>query len=886
VGAAASLYVDVRANVSSATAALKKTEAQFLSTGAAAKKMDAAMMASAATTTTAGKRMATSSAATAKGAAAATAATSRMGKASATAGAAMRGLGVSSGTAAAGGVAAFAYGLAKSVKSAADFDSAMRNVNSIAGLSETQFQSMKRSVLGLSGPTAQAPQTLAEGMYQLVSSGFDASDSLKIIKSSAIAATAGLTDTETATTAVAGTLNAYRLKASDAQQVSDDLFQTVNVGVLSFEQLAQGIGPVLPFAAKLGVSLKQVGAMTASLTKAGIPAAEAFTYQKGVMTQLVKPSEALSKAFRNLGVRDGGQLIRQSGSLQAALSRLYKSVGGDSQKFAKLFPDIRGMSAAFSVTGRGARGASADLAQFNNTAGKTAQVFAEQKKGDAFGFRQLRTEIQQTAIMFGSKLSPTVRTGASAMGTALRGVRSEIGQMVIGKATRSIATAIFGGPIAMTLSQIGMARSAIRGLRSDGAKLSDIGFGKQTGLDGKKYNVKIDVDNKSALSKTAGTKRGLDSIPGVKTTKIRVTSDADIVSTKIRTALTRAAKPIKIKTEFDRRGNASTVVTQAKPIKVTADTSAARAKATQFVQTVNGLKPKSVPVKANNHQATAAINQTIQDLARIPATKNVDINVRTHKTTGKASGGAASGLVEVNERGPESARLPGGQIAMLGDGRRQVMALPNGSYVYTAAQTARMFGDIPHLKGGGKGPRRKKREKMSDYRSRYNAWVNRLSGIKDSGTDRKIASVPLIPDGSGGLMANQIAGDKFNLSRANRHLSEAKRMKGPERREAIARARAEIAQAKQQLALDQAQAAQAQKDKEIAAQESLVAALNAQAEAIKANTDEMTKTRKLAESLHTATKGVTDTLIQGIFDKTVGGQLSTWMLTSGARTAT
>lgn len=65
------------------------------------------------------------------------------------------------------------------------------------------------------------------------------------------------------------------------------------------------------------------------------------------------------------------------------------------------------------------------------------------------------------------------------------------------------------------------------------------------------------------------------------------------------------------------------------------------------------------------------------------------------------------------------------------------------------------------------------------------------------------------------------------------------------------------------------------------------------ADAIAANTqaqlavaEEQRKTRETAMTLHTATKGVTDTLIQGIFDKTIGGQLSTWMLTSAPRTAT
>jgi hypothetical protein len=64
--------------------------------------------------------------------------------------------------------------------------------------------------------TGQAPKTLADGLYDIVSSGFKANDGLKILRASAKAATAGLTDTATATKAVVAVLNAYHLGADQA----------------------------------------------------------------------------------------------------------------------------------------------------------------------------------------------------------------------------------------------------------------------------------------------------------------------------------------------------------------------------------------------------------------------------------------------------------------------------------------------------------------------------------------------------------------------------------------------------------------------------------------------------------------------------------------------
>jgi hypothetical protein len=130
------------------------------------------------------------------------------------------------------------FAVASATRQTVDFDRAMRNVNSIAQLSERELASLSERVLDLAGKTAQAPQTLAEGLYDLVSSGFDADESMVVLRASARAATAGLTDTATSAKIVAGVLNAYRRPAEDAGEVSDILFRTVDRGVISFEELS------------------------------------------------------------------------------------------------------------------------------------------------------------------------------------------------------------------------------------------------------------------------------------------------------------------------------------------------------------------------------------------------------------------------------------------------------------------------------------------------------------------------------------------------------------------------------------------------------------------------------------------------------------------------
>ena len=317
--------------------------------------------------------------------------------------------------------AAAGVGFGAIAKQTVDFDRSMRNVNSLAQLGERRFKTLQNSVLNLAGKTAQAPKTLADGLYDLVSSGFDAKQAMTILASSAKAATAGLTTTEVSTKAVAAVLNAYHRPAKDPAEISDTLFQTVNRGVLSFEDLANTIGDTLPFASSLGVSLNEVGAATSTMTKEGLSAEETMTRIRNVMTTLLKPGDALQGAYKQLGVQSGEALIKQKG-FQGALEAIVGTTNGTKSAVAQLFPNIRSLGGVLALTGKNAKSAQGDLKAFQDTTGATDKVLEQQRKSISYQWQKIRSEISSTAIRVGSVLVPAFRTGlekvAGFLGTA------------------------------------------------------------------------------------------------------------------------------------------------------------------------------------------------------------------------------------------------------------------------------------------------------------------------------------------------------------------------------------------------------------------------------------------------------------------------------------
>jgi TP901 family phage tail tape measure protein len=324
------------------------------------------------------------------------------------------------------GLAAIGGGLVAGTRAFVDFDRSMRNVNSIAKLNEKDFKSLSKQVRDLAGPTAQAPKTLADGMYQLVSSGVKAKDAIKVLRQSAIAATAGITDTATATRVIVGALNAYSMEVTQAGKVSDVLFKTVELGALSFEELAQGIGPVLATANKLGVTLQEVGAAAATLTIKGFPAAEAFTAIDASMRALTKPSEAMKKAFSDLGVASGEELIQKFGSYQAALNAVAKTTDGSSAAMNKLFNEIRGSRGALTLTGNNAKVAAGHLREMSKASGASMSAFKEQMKSVGAQWQRLKAQLSAGAVEIGATLLPVLNKIVGAIITWRQVTKSSI----------------------------------------------------------------------------------------------------------------------------------------------------------------------------------------------------------------------------------------------------------------------------------------------------------------------------------------------------------------------------------------------------------------------------------------------------------------------------
>jgi phage tail tape measure protein, TP901 family, core region len=225
----------------------------------------------------------------------------------------------------------------------------MANVMTISQqINATTVSGFTDKIVDLSKDMTQSANQLAEGLYQVVSTGFDGSDAMTILGVAAKGASAGLTTTEISARALLGVLKAYGLTAADASGVMDVMFQTVNKGVISFEELALHLGDIVPMAAAAGISFEDLASAYAAVTLAGVPAAESATGLNMLMTRLMQPTRELSDLMRKLGYESAASAVQQDG-LYVVVNKVAKATHGSAEAITTLFHDVRASRAMLAL---------------------------------------------------------------------------------------------------------------------------------------------------------------------------------------------------------------------------------------------------------------------------------------------------------------------------------------------------------------------------------------------------------------------------------------------------------------------------------------------------------------------------------------------------------
>ncbi|MDR1611880.1 MAG: phage tail tape measure protein [Planctomycetota bacterium] len=264
-----------------------------------------------------------------------------------------------------------------------DFESRMKMVSTMLDKPEKHMDAFSRGVRKLSVELGESTDVLAKGLYDVLSASVNPAKALDVLKVATRAAKGGMTDTAVAVDGLTSVLNAFQLSADQAGHVADVMFQTIKRGKLTFPDLASNIGKVAPMARAAGMSMEDMMAAIATMTRQGLSVEDSTTRLVNILKNAPE----------------------QAGNL-AALVQGY--VGRSLSGIQLDFPEIRAASgiAALSADMEGFR---KDLELMQSAAGQADEAFARMTGGLSGELKKARMAVTDLMVSVGQALAPTLK---------------------------------------------------------------------------------------------------------------------------------------------------------------------------------------------------------------------------------------------------------------------------------------------------------------------------------------------------------------------------------------------------------------------------------------------------------------------------------------------
>lgn len=297
-------------------------------------------------------------------------------------------------------------------KFAIDQEKSFAKVSTLLTGSSDDYNRYKKDIRTASSEMGVAFDEYAESVYGSISAGVDQADAIKFTADAVKLAKGGFTDTATAVDVVTTSLNAYGMETEDATKVMDMLVTTQNLGKTTVDELASSLGAVIPSATSQNVSLEQLNASYAALTKNGIGTAEAGTAIKAMFNELGKSGSKTDKILREKTGKSFSELQESGVTLDEVLSVVSDSAEESGLKIGDVFSSSEAASAALTLAGSGAGDFKESLDAMSNSAGATEEAF--QKMNDTTGqkMQEAVIKMQNAGAQIGDVLLPFIAKAA------------------------------------------------------------------------------------------------------------------------------------------------------------------------------------------------------------------------------------------------------------------------------------------------------------------------------------------------------------------------------------------------------------------------------------------------------------------------------------------
>ncbi|HBE9110334.1 TPA: phage tail tape measure protein [Clostridioides difficile] len=322
----------------------------------------------------------------------------------------------------AGIVTGIGAGLVSASKAGAEFETAMTKTSTMFGDTKVDTENLNSKILELSKNTGIAATQIGESLYNALSSGIpvteNMSSAMDFMTKNAKLSKAGFTDIDTALTATAKVLNAYKMDVSETDRVHKVMMQTQNKGITTVNELGSALAGVTPTSSAMSVSFEQVGASLANMTAQGTPTSEAVTQLNGLIADLGKNGTLANKSLLKAtkGTKYAGksfkELMQAGVPLNTVLDLMDASAKKSGKSLIDMFGGIDAGKAALALSGQNSEQYTNNLKAMSTQADVVSSAYAKMSNTLESKVGILKESFKNLGIEIYSKLKEPLKNAA------------------------------------------------------------------------------------------------------------------------------------------------------------------------------------------------------------------------------------------------------------------------------------------------------------------------------------------------------------------------------------------------------------------------------------------------------------------------------------------
>ena len=356
------------------------------------------------------------------------------------------------------------------------FEKQMSRVGAVAGATGSELEAMTEQAKELGASTAFSASEAAQGMENLASAGFDASQIMATMPGVLDLAAVSGGDVALASEAAATAINAFGLEASDSAHIADVFARAAADTNAEVGDMAEAMKYAAPMANTLGLSIEDTAAAIGIMSDAGIKGSQAGTTLRGAFTRLAKPTKQASDAMAELGFNafDANGKVKPMSQIMTELAGSMQGMTKEqqAQTMATIFGQ-EAMSGMMALVEAGGGKVDTLSRSLENSAGAADKMASAMQDNVAGTIEEMMGALETAGIEITEALAPAITAVAENV-TELVNSFNELDDGTKQTILKFLAFAAATGPV---LSGIGKVGNGIGTLYTGGSKLVRM-FGK------------------------------------------------------------------------------------------------------------------------------------------------------------------------------------------------------------------------------------------------------------------------------------------------------------------------------------------------------------------------------------------------------------------------